>query len=99
MNDIDQILAEEGAAAEKAELADPLPTNVRVDHPNLGRPAVVSVRLSSTEHEQIRQAAEEANLPVSTLLRLWALDRLRSERGSIEERLQRLEQQVFQRTA
>lgn len=99
MSNIDRILADEGAAAEKAELADLLPSDVRVDRPNLGRPVVVSVRLSGVEHEQIRQAADEANLPVSTLLRLWALDRLRSERGSIEERLERLEQQVFQRTA
>lgn len=99
MGDIDRILADEGAEAERVELADPLPPNIRVDRPNLGRPVVVSVRLSGEEHDQVRRAAEDANLPVSTLLRLWALDRLRGEHGTIEERLERLEQQVFRRTA
>lgn len=99
MSDIERILADEGAATEGVDLADPLPPNVRVDRPNLGRPVVVSVRLSGEEHDQVRRAAQDADLPVSTLLRLWTLDRLRGGRGTVEERLERLEQQVFPRTA
>ncbi|MGH3602110.1 MAG: plasmid mobilization protein, partial [Pseudonocardiaceae bacterium] len=97
---IDDLLADEGAAAETHELADPLPKNVAVSRPNLGRPTVVSVRLSDAEHAQLQRAAEAANLPVSTLIRIWSLDRLHAESegtgGSVPERLARLERQVFQ---
>jgi hypothetical protein len=54
-----------------------------------------------TEHGRLQDAAEATNLPISTLMRIWALDRLRDERagGSVAERLARLERAVFQRTA
>jgi hypothetical protein len=97
MSKIDKLLAEEGAAAENFELPDDLD----VARPNIGRPSVVSVRLSAAEHAELQRAAAEANLPVSTLIRLWALDRLRTENtgGTVNERLARLERQVFQDTA
>lgn len=51
----------------------------------------------------LQRAAEKANLPVSTLIRLWALDRLRFELEgndpSVAERLTRLERAVFQGSA
>jgi hypothetical protein len=101
MSKIDDLLAEEGAAAENYEVPEQLPEHVRVSRPNLGRSTVVSVRLSSTEHEQLQSAAGEANLPVSTLIRIWALDRLHAEQegtgGTVAERLARLEHEVFQR--
>ncbi|MHB1487852.1 MAG: hypothetical protein ACYCS7_07645 [Acidimicrobiales bacterium] len=50
---IDEVLAEEGAAAENYELPDALPDNVDVSRPNLGRPTVVSVRLSAEEHARL----------------------------------------------
>lgn len=100
---IDEVLAEEGAAAENYEVPDELPEHVEVSRPNLGRATVVSVRLSSEEHGRLQRAAEEANLPVSTLIRIWALDRLRAEEqgsaASIAERLARLERAVFQQSA
>jgi len=100
---IEDVLAEEGAAAENYDIEDILPDNVEVKRPNLGRPTVVSVRLSADEHARLQRAAEEANLPISTLVRLWALDRLRSEAEesgpSVAERLTRLERAVFQRFA
>ncbi len=100
---IDEVLAEEGAAAENYEIPDALPDNVEVSRPNLGRPTVVSVRLSADEHARLQRAAEKANLPVSTLIRIWALDRLRVEdeagASSVAERLNRLERAVFQRSA
>lgn len=100
---IDEVLAEEGAAAENYEISDALPDNVEISRPNLGRPTVVSVRLSADEHVRLQRAAEKANLPVSTLIRIWALDRLRVEdeagASSVAERLNRLERAVFQRSA
>lgn len=61
---------------------------------------MVSVRLAPEEHGQLQRAAEDAGLPVSTLIRVWALDRLRAESeggGTVAERLTRLEREVFQR--
>ena len=100
---IDDVLAEEGAAAENYDIEDTVPAGVAVTRPNLGRATVVSVRLSAAEHARLQQAAEKANLPVSTLIRIWALDRLRVEEeggeSSVAERLRPLEQVVFQRSA
>jgi hypothetical protein len=100
---VDEILAEEGAASENGEVPDVLPAQVKVSRPNLGRPTVVSVRLSAAEHASLQAAAARANLPVSTLLRIWVLDRLRAEEegssGTVAERLARLEQVVFSRPA
>lgn len=103
MSKIDDLLAEEGAAAEDYQLPEELPGHVTVSRPNLGRGTVASVRLSAEEHGQLQRAAEDAHLPVSTLIRMWALDRLHAERegtgGTVAERLARLEHEVFQRTA
>lgn len=78
MRKIDELLNEEGAAAERFELPETLPEGIKVDRPNLGRPTVVSVRLSAEEHLRLQHAAEEAHLPISTAMRIWALDRLRT---------------------
>jgi hypothetical protein len=97
MSKIDKLLAEEGAAAENFQLPD----NVDVARPNLGRPSVVPVRLSAAERTELQRAAAQTNLPVSTLIRLWVVDRLRAEQsgGTVNERLARLERKVFQDTA
>lgn len=103
MNRIDDLLTEEGAAAENYELPEEVPAHVRTSRPNSGRSTVVSVRLSDDEHGQLQEAATEASLPVSTLIRLWALDRLHAEDqgadGTVAERLARLEREVFKRSA
>lgn len=103
MSRIDDLLADEGSAAEHHELPEELPEHVSVRRPNLGRSTVASVRLSAEEHGQLQQAADDAGLPVSTLIRLWALDRLRADAegsaGTVAERLTRLEREVFQRTS
>ncbi|MGH9091143.1 MAG: CopG family transcriptional regulator [Acidimicrobiales bacterium] len=100
---IEDMLAEEGAAAENYDIEDTVPEGVAVTRPNLGRPTVVSVRLSADEHTRLHRAAEKANLPVSTLIRIWALDRLRAEDegsgSSVAERIRRLERAVFERSA
>ncbi|MGH9101408.1 MAG: plasmid mobilization protein [Acidimicrobiales bacterium] len=103
MSKINDLLAEEGTAAEDYEMPEELPDQIAVSRPNLGRGTVVSVRLSADEQEQLQRAAEEANLPLSTLIRVWALDRLRIEvqgtGATVAERLARLEGAVFQRPA
>lgn len=100
MSKINDLLAEEGTAAENYEMPEELPDHVTLSRPNLGRGTVVSVRLSADEQAQLQQAAEEANLPLSTLIRIWALDRLRSHGqgtgSTVAERLARLEGAVFQ---
>ena len=100
---LDDLLAEEAAAAENYEVPDELPEHVQITQPNLGRAAVVSVRLSAEEHARLQRAAEAANLPISTLIRVWALERLRAEEqggtASVPERLARLEKAVFERSA
>lgn len=99
MSNIDDLLAEEGAAAEDYETPEELPEHVRVTRPKLDRDTVVSVRLSAAEHGRLQRAAEGANLPISTLIRIWALDRLRTETqgsgGTVADRLARLERAVF----
>ncbi|GAA1206140.1 hypothetical protein [Prauserella alba] len=104
MREIDTLLTDEGAAAEQYDASGTTPGHVEVSRHHLGRPAVVSVRLSTEEHDRLQQAAaDDAKLPVSTLIRIWALDRLQAERegsgGTVAERLARLEREVFQRTA
>lgn len=103
MSKIDDLLAQEGTAAEDYEMPEELPAHVRASRPNAGRGTVVSVRLSDEEHGRLQRAATDANLPVSTLIRLWALDRLHAEDqgvgGTVAKRLERLEREVFQRPA
>jgi hypothetical protein len=103
MSNIDSLPAEEGAAAEAYEASDKLPAHVKVHRPNLSRPTVLSVRLSAEEHGRLQRTAAEANLPISTVIRLSALDRLSAEEqgrgGSVSDRLARLEQAVSQRPA
>lgn len=99
---IDDVLAEEGEAAESHELPDELPAHVRVSRPNRAKASVVSVRYSGEELEQLQRAAEKLHLPMSTLIRVWTLDRLDAgDQGveSITERLDRLEKAVFDRSA
>lgn len=102
-NKIEQLLAEEAAAAENYQVPDRLPEHVPVTRPNLGRATVISVRLSADEHARLQRAADHANLPVSTLIRAWTIDRLRAEEhggsDTVSERLARLERAVFDRSA
>ncbi len=96
---IDDILAEDGAAAEAYELPEELPVGVTVTRPNQGQATIVSVRFSADEHEELRLAAEEAHLPVSTFIRVLALEQVtargRGAYGSMRGRLERLEKAVF----
>ena len=100
---IDEVLEEEGAAAEDYELPAVLPEGIKVSRPNLGRATVVSVRLSPGELEQVKRAADAAHLPVSTLIRVLALAHVdvseEDALADVTERLARLESAVFDRSA
>jgi hypothetical protein len=100
---IDEVLAEDGAAAEDYELPEVLPEGVEVRRPHVGRATVVSVRLSPGELEQLTRAAQAAHLPVSTLIRVMALAHVDASEGDtmadVTERLARLESAVFDRSA
>ena len=100
---INDVLAQEGADAESYELPDPLPEHIKVSLPNLGKATVVSVRLSNEEHRRLQRAAKKAKLPVSTLIRIWTLDRMQAEQkgggASTSERLAHLQKAVFDRSA
>lgn len=103
MNKIDDMLATDGDAAEQTDVPEPPPHGITVTRPNMTRPTVVSVRLSGEEHARLTHAAEQAHLPVSTPIRIYALDRLDAEKRqpseSVADRLARLEQAVFRRPA
>ena len=99
MSRIDDLLAQEGAAAENhpGGASD----DVRVERPNLGNATVISVRVSAGEHARLQKAADGLHLPISTTIRLLALDRLAAQEAEagIVERLARLEAVVFSRSA
>lgn len=100
---INDVLADDGAAAEEYELTEVLPEGIEVSRPNLGRATVVSVRLSPGELEQLKRAADAAHLPVSTMIRVGALAHVDASQGDdladLTERLARLESAVFDRSA
>ena len=73
----------------------------RVSRPHVGRPQVVSVRLSHGELEQLTHAAEAAHLPVSTFIRIAAVSHVHAHGegalADVTRRLARLERAVFER--
>lgn len=92
MSRIEKLLAEEGAAAERT----PLPAGTKGERPNEGRVTIVSLRLTQSEHRRLAKAASAAGLPLSTYLRVRALEGLEGAgHTSVEARLVRLEQVVF----
>lgn len=91
---IDDLLAAEGDAAERTPTPDAAAGGRR------GRSVVFSVRLNPDELAELQRYAEERELPARTLVRSWILDRLHSDaRDDLSRRVERLEQEVFRRTA
>lgn len=100
MSRIDDIIAEESEAAEQYDDTQPLPDHVKVSRPGINRTKVFSLRLSDDEFAGIERAAEEANLPVRTLVRAWILDRLHGKNPptvdeQLADRVARLERTVY----
>lgn len=99
MSKVDDIIAAESDELKHAELPDPLPARVRVEHRNDTRSQMISVRLRDDELAELAQVAQQRGLPARTLARTWLLDRLRAEQHSggddLAARVQRLEHAVF----
>lgn len=97
MSRVDDIIAAENDALERAELPDPLPAPV--ERRNGARSRMFSVRLRDDELAELDQVAQDRGLPVRTLARTWLLDRLHVEQRSgaddLDARVERLEHTVF----
>lgn len=70
--DIAQVLAVEGEAAERADV----PEDARPTRVGAKRSTVFTLRLSTEELAAVQAAADNAGLPPSTLARKWILDGL-----------------------
>ena len=71
-DEIARIVREEGEATRD----DPMPEGAVWTRPNLARSVVFSVRLRAEELAQLEEFAEQKQLPPSTLVRAWILQRL-----------------------
>lgn len=81
--ELERLVRAEAEAAREADL--PTGQGKRV---NRGRSTVYSVRLTEDEVAAVQAAAERAQLPASTLVRSWIVERARSENaGDAESRL------------
>lgn len=96
MSNIDELLATEGEAAEN------VPTPDDGHRRNLNRSVMFSVRFNTEELDELQRYAQQRGLPARTLARAWILERLRQENGqdgSLNQRVARLEEAIFARTA
>ncbi|MGO4958231.1 hypothetical protein ACTQ49_13350 [Luteococcus sp. Sow4_B9] len=75
---MDRDLAARLRAESEATRDDDYTNGVRPARPN--RAKVYSVRLSEQEQARVEAAAAARNLPASTLVRSWILDRLDAEK-------------------
>jgi hypothetical protein len=98
MSNISDLIAAEGAAAEKEQL----PADIAAGRPNRGRSVMFSIRLNPDELAELERYAGQRRLPARTLARAWILARLREEAASQDDlraRVARLEGAVFRRSA
>lgn len=97
MSRVDDIIAAESDALERAELPDPLPVSAK--RRNGTRSRMFSVRLRDDELAELDQVAHDRGLPARTLARTWLLDRLHGEQrtggNDLTARVERLEHTVF----
>lgn len=84
MTDIEQLIAEETAASE-AHRDAPIPQGAAVTRPNHARSTVYSIRLNPEEVAAVQALAEAADLPASTLVRSWIIERVRREQGEVSD--------------
>ena len=92
MSKIDDLLAEEGEAAEH------VPTPEDGTRRNHNRSEVFSVRLSPEEADELGRRADELGIPVRTLVRSWILQRMNEEADqtdSLNRRVTRLEEAIL----
>lgn len=77
---IDPALADELRRESEQTKDRPYPAGTTGRRPN--RQKVYSIRLSSEEEAEILRVAAARNLPASTLVRSWILERLDQERSA-----------------
>jgi predicted transcriptional regulator len=80
--EIKRLVAEEAAASE-ANPDAPVPASSTVSRPNQVRSTVYSIRLNPEEVTQVQALADAADLPASTLVRSWIIERIRAEHGEV----------------
>lgn len=76
-NELRDLLDEETEASE-ADRDQPIGGGT-VDRPNRRRSVVFSVRLNPDELQAVQQLADRTDLPSSTLVRAWIVERIRAE--------------------
>lgn len=80
--DIQRLIAEEQASSDSNPDA-PITSSAHQSRPNQARSTVYSIRLNPGEVVAVRNLAEEAGLPASTLVRSWIVERVRAEQGDV----------------
>ncbi|HEV3359674.1 MAG TPA: hypothetical protein VG247_22930 [Pseudonocardiaceae bacterium] len=83
--ELERLVRDEAEATRAADY--PLGQGKRV---NRGRSTVYSVRLTEEEVAAVQAAAERAQLPASTLVRSWIVERVRSMSSDDDARLRAL---------
>lgn len=84
MSKIEKLIREELEASESSPDAPATP-EVKLSRPNRVRSTVYSIRFNLEEVAAIQELATAEELPASTLVRSWIVERIRSERGDIDD--------------
>jgi len=84
MNNVEKLIDEETESSEVNRDA-PMPERAKLIRPNQARSKVYSIRLNPDEVAAVQDIADAAQLPASTLVRSWIVERVRSERGEISD--------------
>jgi hypothetical protein len=80
MTDITALSAD-GAAASAENRDIPIPAGAGATRADRARSTVYSIRLNTDEVAAVQALAEAAELPASTLVRSWIIERVRSEQS------------------
>lgn len=76
-----QLIAAEAEHAE-ATKDDPMPPGTVYTRPNQARSVTFTLRLNPEELAAVQAAAEDRDIPASTLVRGWIMRQLAAERGA-----------------
>lgn len=75
---------------DEAEATTDRPLSASATRPGRQRTRVLSVRLNSSEFEELAVYAAKLDIPASTLVRGWVLDQVRSGSQSASETVDRI---------
>lgn len=74
-----------GAEASDANPDAPVLDSSTHSRPNRARSTVYSIRLNQEEVAEVQALAQAAELPASSLVRSWILERIRAEHGEVSD--------------